>query len=241
MNLDPPRARALVQGLAAAKALFEGVQVGVFPPFTLIHDAVAAAAGAPLAVGAQNCHHEPSGAYTGEVSAAQVRATGATHVLVGHSERRRDYGEAEPLLQQKLRAALAAGLAPVLCVGERLEERDTGRTLDVVGRQLDGALAGFTAAELAALVVAYEPVWAIGTGRNATPAQAVEVHRFVRGRLAERFAPGFAGAARILYGGSVTKDNASALLAEDEIDGALVGGASLALDSFLSIARAARA
>ncbi len=244
MNLDRGLARSLVQGLAAARASLGGASscdVGVFPPFTLLPEVAAAAAGTGLIVGAQDCHQEGKGAYTGCVAAAQVKDAGATHVILGHSERRRDFREDEALLARKLRAALAAGLQPILCVGELLEERDAGRTLAVVRAQVQGALRGFPAADLAGLTIAYEPVWAIGTGRTATPEQAVEVHRDLRACAAELFGPAFAARLRIQYGGSVTPKNAASLLSQEEIDGALVGGASLELDSFIGIVKGALA
>ncbi|MFH0945740.1 MAG: triose-phosphate isomerase [Planctomycetota bacterium] len=242
MNLDRGLAKSLVAGLRdALEALAGQGDVGLFPPFTLLSDVARAAEGSGMIVGAQNCHHEKGGAYTGEVSAAMVKDAGGTHVILGHSERRQYYGEDEELLAKKLRAALAQGLHPILCVGEQLSERDQGRTLDVVRNQVQGALAGFSAADLSTLTLAYEPVWAIGTGRTATPDQAVEVHAALRGLITELFDGGFASRLRIQYGGSVNADNATTLMGEVEIDGALVGGASLKLDSFLAICKAARA
>jgi len=238
MYLDEASARPLVEGLA--EACPEAADVGVFPPFTLLERVARWAEGSSLLVGAQDCHAEAEGAFTGEIAAGMIRDAGGTHVILGHSERRRDFGEKETLLAAKLRGALGAGLAPILCVGELLAERDEGRTIDVVAAQVDGALEAFSAEELAALTIAYEPVWAIGTGRVATPEQAVEVHRAIRERLASRFTESFAAAVRIQYGGSVKPDNAATLLGEAEIDGALVGGASLKLDAFLPIIRAAR-
>ena len=223
-----------------AFALRGSGDVGLFPPFTLLTDVVQEAEGSGLIVGAQNCHQESSGAYTGEVSAAMVRESGATHVILGHSERRRDFGETEEVLAAKLRAALAAGLKPILCVGEQLAERDQGRTLEVVGQQISGCLAGFKAEELSGLTLAYEPVWAIGTGRTASPEQAVEVHAALRCQVSGMFGAEFAEHLRIQYGGSVTPKNAADLMGAEEIDGALVGGAALKLDSFLAICEAAR-
>ncbi|MFH1264783.1 MAG: triose-phosphate isomerase [Planctomycetota bacterium] len=241
MNLDGCTARVFAEGLAnACRSIEGGCDVGVFPSFTLLKEVAKTAAGTPLIVGAQDCHQEPAGAYTGEVSAAMAREAGASHVILGHSERRRDFGEDESLLNRKLHAALGAELRPILCVGERLEERDQGRTLQVVRRQVEGALEGFSADQLSTLTIAYEPVWAIGTGRTATPEQAVAVHRAIRDWTAERFGPEFAGRLRIQYGGSVDAKNAARLLSEEEIDGALVGGASLNLESFLAIVKAAR-
>lgn len=239
MNLDRASAQTLVRGLVARASEFSAVEIGVFPPFTMLRDVVGFAAGSSLVVGAQDCHAEASGAYTGEVSAAMIRDTGATHVILGHSERREYFGESEPLLQRKLRAAIDHGLKPILCVGERLPERDAGAAQKVVEDQLRGCLDGFSASQLADLTVAYEPVWAIGTGRTATPAQAVEVHRAIRAAVAEQISDAFASALRIQYGGSVKPQNAADLLREPEIDGALVGGAALDLPSFTGILQAA--
>jgi triosephosphate isomerase len=239
MNLDRRSATTLAAALAEARGTFPECEVGLFPPFTMLAEVAAEAEGSGLIVGAQDCHAEKAGAYTGCVSAPMVKDAGATHVILGHSERRRDCGEDEALLARKLRATLDAGLAPILCVGETLAQRQAGETLDVVRKQVEGALGGFDAKELARLVLAYEPVWAIGTGHTATPAQAVEVHRDIRRVVEQRFGAPFARALRIQYGGSVNPGNAASLLREQEIDGALVGGASLEFDSFVAIVRAA--
>jgi len=239
MNLDRASARALVEGLVARASEFGAVDIGVFPPFPLLREVVELASGSIVVVGAQDCHPEASGAFTGEVSAAMIRDAGATHVILGHSERREHFGEDERLLQRKLRAALDHGLHPILCVGERLPERDAGKALSVVREQVRGCLDGFSAEDLAHLTVAYEPVWAIGTGRTATPAQAVEVHQAIRAAVAEQISDAFASGLRIQYGGSVKPQNAADLLNEAEIDGALVGGAALDLSSFAGILQAA--
>lgn len=239
MNLDGARSAALVDAIRSAAADTRAVEVGVFPPFPYLADVVRRCAGSSLRVGAQNCHAQSSGAFTGEVAPPMLKDVGATHVILGHSERRQFCGEDDAQIRAKLAAALAHGLVPIVCIGETLAERQAQRTLDVIRRQLDGALAGFDAKQLAPLVLAYEPVWAIGTGLNATPAQAVEVHRFIRGACVERFGAAFGAALRIQYGGSVKPENAAELLREDEIDGALVGGASLDPRSFLSIVQAA--
>jgi triosephosphate isomerase (TIM) len=231
----------LIEAVCSGTTAMQGVEVGVFPPFPYIADAARRCAGRGVFVGAQNCHAQPAGAFTGEVAASMLKDVGATHVILGHSERRQFCGEDDAAVREKLAAALAHGLVPIVCVGETLAERQGNRTFDVIRRQLEGALAGFDAAQLAGLVLAYEPVWAIGTGVNATPAQAVEVHRFIRGLCAERFGAKFAAALRIQYGGSVKSENAAELLCQDEIDGALVGGASLEPRSFLSIVQAAKA
>lgn len=189
-----------------------------------------------VAVAGQDCHWESKGAFTGEVSPGQLADVGCRYVIVGHSERRQLMGELDADVNRKTRAALAARLSPIVCVGETLAERDGGTTLDLVGRQLDAALAEVSAADAPRCLIAYEPVWAIGTGRTASPAQAEEVHRFIRGRLETKF-PGAAAGMSILYGGSVKPDNIRSLMAEENVDGALVGGASLVAASFIGIVK----
>jgi triosephosphate isomerase len=207
-------------------------------PAPLLAEASEALAGTRFALGGQNLHWEEKGAFTGEVSGAMIAAAGATHCLVGHSERRRLFGEDDAIVARKLRAALRSGLRPVLCVGETLEERRAGRAAATVERQLDAALAELGTDALAGVEVAYEPVWAIGTGETATPQTAAEMHAAVRARL-RALAGHAADRVRILYGGSVTPTNAAALLAEPDVDGALVGGASLDPLGFLGIVRSA--
>jgi triosephosphate isomerase len=231
---------ALVTELKNQLGAVKGVAVGVAPVFTALHAVARRLEDSPIVTCAQDCHWEPSGAWTGEVSASHVADAGATWVIVGHSERRQFFGDTNEGVGKKARAALAAGLGAIVCVGESLAERDGGRTLTVVDDQLAGALTGLAASSAAKLVIAYEPVWAIGTGRTATPAQAQEVHAHIRKRLAERFDAGAAAAMRIQYGGSVKPSNAEALLAEPDIDGALVGGASLEAADFIAIVKAAR-
>src|SRR5512140_1519938 len=216
---------ALVTELKNQLGAVKGVAVGVAPVFTALHAVAKRLEGSAIATCAQNCHWEPSGAWTGEVSASLLGDAGAAWVIVGHSERRQHFGDTNEGVGKKARAVIACGLGAIVCVGETLAERDGGRTLAVVDAQLDGALAELTATE--SLVIAYEPVWAIGTGRTATPAQAQEVHAHIRKRLVERFGADTANAVRIQYGGSVKASNAEALMAEADIDGALVGGASL--------------
>jgi triosephosphate isomerase len=240
MFKDLDGARALAREVRAALAETAGVEVALCPSFPFLLPIAEVLAGGAIALGAQNCWHEPEGAFTGEVSCEQLRSAGARHVIVGHSERRRIFREDDGTINLKVRAALAAGLAPILCVGETLEERERGRTIPVVSQQLALGLDGLLGREVEGrLTVAYEPVWAIGTGRNATPEQAQEVHRFIRGTLADRFNQAVAAATRIQYGGSVKPANAESLLAQPDIDGALVGGASLEAASFVAIARAA--
>jgi triosephosphate isomerase len=190
----------------------------------------------PVAVAAQDCFWESKGAFTGEVSPGQIADAGCKYVILGHSERRQLFGELDAAVNLKARAALGAGLAPIVCVGETLAERDANATLGRVQAQLDAALADLSDADLERVIIAYEPVWAIGTGRNATPAQAEEVHRFIRTRVAAR-APALAPRMRILYGGSVKPDNIRALMAEEDVDGGLVGGASLSAESFIRIVK----
>jgi triosephosphate isomerase len=231
---------ALVTELKNQLGAVKGVAVGVAPVFTALHAVAKRLESSSIVTCAQDCHWEASGAWTGEVSAAQVGDAGATWVIVGHSERRQFFGDTNETVGKKARAVLAAGLGAIVCVGESLGERDGGRTLTVVDDQLTGALAGVDAASAPSLVIAYEPVWAIGTGRTASPAQAQEVHAHIRKRLAERLGGAAADAIRIQYGGSVKPSNAEALMAQPDIDGALVGGASLEAADFVAIVKAAR-
>jgi triosephosphate isomerase len=215
-----------------------GVELVVCPPYPALADAVEVSAGTPIQVAAQNMHSESEGAFTGEVSAGMLIDAGAWGVILGHSERRQLFGETDEALARKVPAALAAGLVPILCCGETEAERDGGETEAVLERQIAADLAAVDGAALAGIVVAYEPIWAIGTGRNATPEQAQEAVAFIRSRLAA-IDSGAAGAVRVLYGGSVRPGNAGEILAMPDVDGALVGGASLDPDDFLAICRAA--
>lgn len=221
------------------KDLDEG-QVVLAPPFTALHAVAEAVRNTPIAVAAQNVHFETEGAFTGEISPRMVREAGAERAIIGHSERRRLFGETDELVARKVRAAIEAELAPILCIGETLEERDSGQTFAVLDRQMATALDDVTAEAAEDLVVAYEPVWAIGTGRNATPGQAQEAHAHIRRRLRERLGDLFADDCRIMYGGSVKPANAAELAAQPDVDGALVGGASLDVRSFLAIVEACR-
>jgi triosephosphate isomerase len=209
-----------------------GVDIVLAPPFTAVHAVAEAVRASNIAVAAQDVYWEREGAFTGEVSAAMVREAGAEYVIVGHSERRRLCGETDVMVNRKLIAAIAADLTPIVCVGETLEEREGSRTFTVIDRQLKDGLDGPTPEQVADLVIAYEPVWAIGTGRNATAAQAQEVHAHIRGRLRQWFGADTAERCRILYGGSVKPDNIAELAREADVDGALVGGASLEVKSF---------
>jgi triosephosphate isomerase len=216
------------------------VEIVVAPPFTALRAAADAASGGTIAVSAQNLHWEREGAFTGEVSAEMIREAGATFVIVGHSERRTLFGETNLTVNKKIAAALGAQLVPIVCVGETLPQRDANQTHAVLDEQLRDGLDGFTADQLGAMVLAYEPVWAIGTGRNATPEQAQDAHAHIRARLRQWFGVEMAERCRILYGGSVKPDNAAALLAQADVDGALVGGASLDVKNFTAIVNAAR-
>ena len=229
---------ALLDGLLGSDIAESGAECVICPPFVYLGDVVRALRESSLRVGAQDVCAEAQGAFTGEVSAAMLRDVGCSHVIVGHSERRALYAESDTLVARKFAAALGRGLVPVLCVGEQLADRDAGRTQDVVARQLDAVLDLCGAAALSAAVVAYEPVWAIGTGRNATPQQAQDVHAFIRGRIGSRDAM-IADSVRILYGGSVKAGNARELFAMPDVDGGLIGGASLKAEEFVAIVAAA--
>ena len=212
-------------------------EIAVCVPYVDLFVAVEAARGSNVAIGAQDMHWEKEGAFTGEVSAGMLLAVGCTHVIIGHSERRQYFGETDDVVNLKLKAALEAGLTPIVCVGEVLEEREAGLTEDVLRRQCLRAFHAISAKKAARLVVAYEPVWAIGTGKTATPAMASDAHALIRGEAAKAFGNTFSENLRILYGGSVKPENAKALMAEAEIDGALVGGASLDPKSFSAIVK----
>jgi triosephosphate isomerase len=216
-----------------------GVEVAIAPPLTSLAAAVEAAAGSAIAVGAQNMHWEREGAFTGEVSAAMIRGTGASHVIIGHSERRTLFGETSECVNKKTHAAVTAGLVPIVCIGETLEQRDRNETMAVLDRQIKESLDRVTGEQLSGMVLAYEPVWAIGTGRNATAAQAGEAHCHIRQRLKQWFGLDAAERCRVLYGGSVKPDNIGKLIIEPDVDGALVGGASLDPKSFAAIIHAA--
>ena len=212
-------------------------EIVVCPPYIDLADAMEAVEGSSVAIGAQNVHWKEEGAFTGEISAAMLLALGVKHVIVGHSERRQYFGETDDTVNIRLKAALEAGLTPICCVGEVLEEREAGLTDDVLRRQCVRAFHAISAKKAAKLVVAYEPVWAIGTGKTATPEIAAEAHAVIRREATEIFGEEFSGKLRILYGGSVKPENAATLMAQEEIDGALVGGASLHAKSFAAIVK----
>jgi triosephosphate isomerase len=232
-------ARAFVSELRGGLDASIRCEVVVAPVFTALAAVAAEAKGSPIQVAAQDVYHESSGAFTGEVSAPLLVDAGCTLGIIGHSERRQLFGETDGAVHRKLGALLDAGLRPIVCVGETLEQREAGTTFDVVLGQVDRALGDLPAERLAPVVLAYEPVWAIGTGRNASPRDAQDVHARIRARVAETKGRALAESMRILYGGSVKPDNAKDLLAEPDVDGALVGGASLKVETFLPIVRAA--
>src|SRR3989454_3990195 len=232
-------ARALAGGVRDGLKRPRGVDVGVCPPFTALAAVAETLAGSSVRLGAQNCHYEASGAHTGEISPPMLVDLGCRLVLLGHSERRKEMGETDEQINKKMHAALAHALTPVLCVGETAEERRQGLTFTTVEGQLRAGLAGLGPELITRCLLAYEPVWAIGTGVNATPAQASEVHGYLRGLLSELASKEIAQTVRILYGGSVKADNADALLAEADIDGGLIGGASLKAAEFIAIVRKA--
>ncbi|OGS36309.1 MAG: triose-phosphate isomerase [Elusimicrobia bacterium RIFOXYA2_FULL_69_6] len=231
----------LAQSVELAKAVRDGTksspaEVAVCVPFTALTVVAEVLKGSHVKLGGQDLYWETQGAFTGEVSAGQLGDAGATHVIIGHSERRRLFADSDEWVNKKLRAALAAKLIPIVCVGETLDERQSNKTFRVLETQMEGALKGFAPADISSVVVAYEPVWAIGTGVTATPAQAQEAHLFLRKQAAKLYGEGFAAGLRILYGGSVTAENVDNLMAQPDLDGALVGGASLKAPSFARIA-----
>ncbi len=239
MNLALAEAARLVQGIAEGIKGLDGVDVLVAPPFTSLSRVKEAIGKAPILLAGQNMHWEASGAYTGEVSAAMLAEAGCTHVILGHSERRTLFRETDDVIDRKAAAAVKQGLIPIVCMGETLEEREKAITFQVIERQLSLSLKSFREGRALppATVLAYEPVWAIGTGRTATPEQTQEVHQFIRQWLKAQFGEQTAQAIRVLYGGSVKPDNVRDLMSKPDIDGALVGGASLKPESFLPIVR----
>ena len=226
---------AYVNELRVLVSNVRGVDVAIAPPFTSLAAAAESAKGSGIAIAAQNMHWEREGAFTGEISAAMIRGTGAIHVIIGHSERRTLFGETNDTVNKKMHAALTAGLVPIVCIGETLAQRDANETMAVLDKQIKEGLDRLTGEQLSGMVLAYEPVWAIGTGRNATPAQAGEAHFHIRQRLKQWFGLDAAERCRVLYGGSVKPDNIAKLIAEPDVDGALVGGASLDPKSFFAI------
>jgi len=235
MYKTPAEAKAFVEAFLPLVANQTRDEIALFPSATSLTTVVAATAGSNVAVGLQNMHWAEEGAYTGETSAAMLKAAGATHTLIGHSERRQYFNETDELVNLKLHTALRRGIVPVVCIGEVLDEREAGKTADVLCTQLRGAFSGIAPEAAAPIVIAYEPVWAIGTGKTATPEIAADAHKIIRREVAQILSPAIAESVRILYGGSVKPENASALLTQHDIDGALVGGASLKPDSLAAI------
>jgi triosephosphate isomerase len=238
MNLSRAEAGELASALAGKIGDVEAVDLAVCPPMVHLQTVGAALEGTNIALGAQNMFYEDNGAFTGETSAAMLTDAGCRYLILGHSERRHVMGEPDELINRKMLKALSAGLEPIFCVGELLEQREAGETLDVVRRQVEVGLEGVSSADAERITIAYEPVWAIGTGKTATPEQAQEVHAMIRELLGERLSGELAAAMRIQYGGSVKPNNAADLLGQPDIDGALVGGASLKADDFASIVQA---
>jgi triosephosphate isomerase (TIM) len=228
-------ASAFIEGLKPRIAGVHHCDVVVAPPFTALRAAADAARGSRISVAAQDVHWDAEGAHTGDVAPGMLLDAGCSHVIIGHSERRHDHGETDEQVNRKLKAALAAGLTPIACVGETLEEREANETQKVLERQFQGGFAGLTPSEFSRIIMAYEPVWAIGTGRTATPEQAEESHAYLRELARGQFGEGQAQGVRILYGGSVKPENIKGLMAQPDLDGALVGGASLKVDSFAAI------
>lgn len=238
MNKTRSESEALISELRNKVASISGVEIVVCPPFTSLWAVAEALNGSNIEVGAQNVHWEKSGAFTGEIAACMLTEIPVRYAIIGHSERRQYFAETDETVNARLKAALAAGLKPIVCVGETLAQREDGQTETVVERQITQGFAGIAADQMTHVIVAYEPVWAIGTGRTATQQQAQDVHHFIRG-LFTRSMGTVADSLRILYGGSVKPDNAAELLGQEDIDGALVGGASLKADDFAGIVNAA--
>ena len=237
MYKNPAQTREFFGGFLPLVSGHERDEIVVCPPYVDLNAALEAAKGSHVNVGAQNVYWKDEGAFTGEISPSMLVEIGCTHVIIGHSERRQFFGETDDTVNLKLKAALEHGLTPIVCVGEVLEEREAGLTEDVLRRQCVRAFHAISGKKAAKLVIAYEPVWAIGTGKTATPQMAADAHVLIRGEAAKAFGQEFADALRILYGGSVKPENAAALMSQEEIDGALVGGASLDAKSFAAIVK----
>ncbi len=241
MNTDSQSSVSLAGGIASGSSGIAGrsVDIAVFPPFVYLSSVIKALNTSNIAVGAQDVYFEQNGAFTGEISVSMLKDIGCTYALCGHSERRHVIGETDELINKKVTAAISGGLLPVLCVGELLEERKASQTNEVVTRQVKNGLDGLSVEKVSAVTIAYEPVWAIGTGLTATPEQAQQAHELVRKLLAEMYDDQLAEEIRILYGGSVKPENAAELMRQQDVDGSLVGGASLKTDDFLAIIKAA--
>lgn len=239
MNTDLTSASQLASAVVAAVGMPNGVDVAVCPPFVSLDAVFGAVHGSPVKLGAQDMHWEPSGAFTGAISAGMLRSAGCQYVILGHSERREYFGETDQTVNRKVLKALESRLVPIVCVGERLEDRDAGREEQVVSTQIKGGLQDVRLQAASELVVAYEPVWAIGTGRTATPEQVEAMHGHIRSLLTGQFGPQVGGGIKILYGGSVKPGNAAELFARRDVDGGLIGGAALSAADFSAIVRAA--
>jgi triosephosphate isomerase (TIM) len=237
MYKTPAEAQAFIGAFLPRVAGHMRDEIALFPSPVLLPTVVPACNGSNVAVGAQNIHFAEEGAYTGETSIGQLIAVGGTHTLIGHSERRQYFAETDEIVNKKLHTALKHGIVPIVCIGEVLEEREAGKTASVLKTQINGAFAGISPQAASPIVIAYEPVWAIGTGRTATPEIAADAHRIIRAEVAKLLGPDDAARMRILYGGSVKPDNITNLMAKEDIDGALVGGASLKPDSFTAIVK----
>jgi triosephosphate isomerase len=237
MNKTVGEALDLVRELKAALSGLKGVEVAVAPPFTALFAIRKELEGSPILLAAQNLYWEEKGAFTGEVSPLMLKEVGCSYVIIGHSERRQFFGETDETVNRRIKAALAQDLKVIFCIGETLKEREEGKTFPVIERQVEGGLKGMGDKEMRNMVVAYEPVWAIGTGKTATPEQAEEVHRFIREKLGKFYSREITEEVRIQYGGSVTPENVKRLMNQPNIDGALVGGASLKAESFSKIVR----
>ena len=237
MHKTGGEAVGFIRALRGSVGIVRHVDIIVAPPFTALATTAHALEGSRVMLAAQDLHPEPQGAYTGSISVAMLADLGCSHVILGHSERRQLHSEDDALVNRKLRAAQEGGLIPILCLGETLEERDAEQTLTRIRAQVTGGLAGLSAEQVRSLIIAYEPIWAIGTGRTATPAQAQEVHAFIRGVLRELYGAETSAEVRVLYGGSVKPDNVDELMARPDIDGALVGGAALDAASFARIVK----
>jgi len=237
LNNNLKKSIELVTELKRELSDIENVDIVVCPVFTALADINDVLSASNIELGAQNCYWEDSGAFTGEVSASLLKDIGVKYVIIGHSERRQFFGETNETVNKRIKAALASNLIPIVCVGENLEEREADRMIEVVTDHIEGSLAGFTAKDVDKMVLAYEPIWAIGTGKTATPEQAQEVHKIIRDLLAKNFGEDTANGVRIQYGGSVKPENSNELLSQPDIDGALVGGASLKVDSFAAIVK----
>jgi triosephosphate isomerase len=235
MYKTPAETIAFFEAFRPLAGSAEHCEIVICPPFTLLPAAVGAVQGSNVRIGAQNIAWAKEGAFTGEISGPMLVAAGVTHAIIGHSERRQYFGETDATVLKRTLAALEFGIAPIVCVGERLEDREGGRTEEVLKTQFAGGIAGLSAEQFARIVIAYEPVWAIGTGKTATPEIAADAHRAIRAEVRAKFGPEAASAVRILYGGSVNPKNVKSLMAQPEIDGTLVGGASLDAASFASI------